>query len=115
MRRPWLLRAPANENELFKIEKFEIWFLGCWSYPNTNRLITYSRGIIHIILLILMMIPQYMFAYENWTTLVLLLEVLCPLLTQGVTLFKHFILFWRTKELNNIFDEIKHSFENGKT
>ena len=114
MKRPWLFTPPTNEGEIFKFVQFELWFLGCWAYPTSNKFITYSRGVFQILVNFISVIPQYILAYESRKNLVLVLECMCPATTMAVTVYKQSMLLWRTNELNDIFNEIKGAITHGK-
>ncbi|XP_063709112.1 odorant receptor 22c-like [Culicoides brevitarsis] len=56
-------------------------------------------------------LAQYTFAIKHRDNLILVLDCMCPATTMGVTAFKIFMLVWKTKELNGIFDTIKDAFK----
>lgn len=110
-----LFRPPANADEIFKFIQFELYFLGCWTAEGSRHAcLTYFRAVLNGTLNFIVVISQCTFAYLNRGNLLLILDCMCPTTTMAVTSFKIFMLVWRTKELNRVFDTIKDAFKRGK-
>ena len=113
MKRPWIFIPPKTEDEIFKFVQFLQQILGSWAPKGSNRLFLYSLGIFHIIINLIITVGQYAFVYFHPTNLVVILEVLCPATTMGVTTFKHCVMLWRTNELDEIYQSVKKAFRDG--
>lgn len=92
MKRPWLLTPPKTEDEIFKFTQFELRFIGCWAPKESNRLLLYTLGIFQILVNAISTVGQYAFVFLNYKKLVVILEVLCPATTMGVTSFKQIVI-----------------------
>lgn len=114
MKRPWLLTPPKTEDEIFKFTQFELRFIGCWAPKESNRLLLYTLGIFQILVNAISTVGQYAFVFLNYKKLVVILEVLCPATTMGVTSFKQIVILWQTNELDEIFRTIKKAFKDGE-
>lgn len=113
-----LLQPPSNEDEIFKFVQWELVLLGCWSNNKNgswHAFLTYFRAVLNAILNMIAVVSECAFTFVNRDNLLLILDCMCPTTTMTVTTFKIFVLVWRTKELNGIFDTIKDAFKKGKT
>lgn len=109
-----LLRPPATEDEIFKVVQWELVLLGCWTKEGTPYIfLTYFRAVFNVTLNSIGVVSECLFAFVNRKNLLLVLDCMCPTTTMGVTSFKMFMLVWRTKELNGIFESIKDAFKRG--
>lgn len=113
MKRPWLLKSPKTEEEIFKFVQFELFVLGCWTGSDKNRTSTYFRGVLNNLINTISVVGQYAFAIVYRKKLILVLDCLCPATTMAVTSFKMFVLWKRTDALNEIFETIKKAFRKG--
>lgn len=110
-----LFRAPTNEDEIFKVVQWEHVFLGCWTKEGTRYpLLTYLRAVLNATLISITVVSQTLFAFVNRNNILLVLDCMCPATTMAVTSFKIFMLVWRTKELNGIYETIKDAFKRGE-
>lgn len=115
MKTPNWLQPPKSEYEIFKVGKAELKFTGCYieDYATKWR---YLRGFINTTALGLSAVSEYAVAVLllRQGDLINLFDVLCPSTTMMVTTFKLYVMLWKQKDMQELFQLFQKTFANGE-
>lgn len=115
MKTPKWLEPPKSEYEIFKVGKAELNFTGCYikDYKTWWR---YLRGLINTTALGISAVSEYAVAFLllRKGDLINLFDVLCPSTTMMVTTFKLYVMLWKQKDMQDLFQVFENSFARGR-